>query len=112
MKKPGIIPRLQLLPPNQIDMLVRWLTEEGLTYAQARKRLLAEFNVQTSCAALSQFWHQVCEPRRFAQLRLAERAQAAAASGNKLLLQIEIYADAENKFRIRVSGPSAEGLTS
>jgi hypothetical protein len=105
--KPGMIPRLQQMEAEQVDTLVRWLAEEKLTYGQARIRLKSEFGVETSCSALSAFWQQVVAPRQWAKLVTAERAKTFVGE-SRLILEIQVRAEADNTLRITVSGPSAD----
>ena len=105
-RKSGIIPRLQQMPPAHVDALVRWLAEDKLTYDQARQKLKAEFGVETSNSALSTFWHQVVAPRQWAHLVNAERAKAFVGE-SKIILEIQVRAEADNTLRITVSGPGA-----
>ena len=108
MRKHGIVPRLQTLPAAQIDALVHWLSEENLTLEQARKRLKAEFGVSTGTSALSNFWHQVCVPRRFAKMREDERLRQEAEVGGKVLLRIEVRTEGQNGLSIVVTGGGAK----
>lgn len=100
------MPRLQQMQPGQIDSLVRWLVEEKLTYAQARSRLKAEFGVAVTLTAISHFWHEVVLPRRFSEAAAIERAKAFVGAG-RLLLEIQVRAEADNTLRITVSGGTA-----
>ncbi len=74
MKKPRSNSKLDQLPPNQREMLIRWLTEENVSYDDAKKRLKEDFNVSTSLGALSRFYATKCflmragEARAFAEL--------------------------------------------
>ncbi len=52
--------KLDALPENQREMLVRWFVEENVSYDVARERLRDDFNVATSNDALSRFWQQHC----------------------------------------------------
>ena len=68
-KKPRSDAKLLSLPPHYRDQLVRWLTEDNLSYAEARERLAKEFSVRTSLAALSQFYASACFSQRYSQAR-------------------------------------------
>lgn len=52
--------KLEALPDNQRDMLIRWFVEENISYDNARDRLREDFNVSTSNDALSRFWQKHC----------------------------------------------------
>ncbi|GEM_PF-4602689 len=52
--------KLEALPDNQRDMLIRWFVDENISYDAARDRLLEDFNVATSNDALSRFWQKHC----------------------------------------------------
>src|SRR5690606_3140356 len=107
MPKPSKIPLLLQLPKDQQDALFKWLTEEKLTYQEASRRLLKEFDVKASNSALSVFWGRVCEPRMWARQR---RAEAEAREG-KVLLNISVRVGANNNLEITVSGPASESVT-
>ncbi len=98
--KPGSIPLLERLPGAQKDALFRWLTEEHLTYAQAQARLRAEFDVKTTAASLSAFWHSVCFPRRAVELM---GTQASAVRG-KVLVEIKIRALEDSGLSVSIVG--------
>lgn len=72
-RKPRSDAKLLTMPPHQQDTLAGWLLDEGMAYKTARERLRDDFNVETSEAALVEFWRAVCAPRRL-------RRSAAAAS--------------------------------
>ena len=72
-RKPRSDAKLLNLPAHQQDALAGWLLDEGLSYKKAKARLHDDFNVETSEAALVEFWRHVCQPRRL-------RRSAAAAS--------------------------------
>jgi len=98
------------MQPGQIDALVKWLAEDKLTYAQARQRLKTEFGVVTTDSALSGFWQQVVAPRQWAKLVTAERAKVFVGE-SRILLEIQVRAEADNTLRITVSGPAAAATT-
>jgi hypothetical protein len=52
--------KLDRLPEDQFDLLVDWLSVEGITYAAAVDRLLEEFAVETSPSALTNFYRKHC----------------------------------------------------
>jgi len=68
-KKPRSDAKLKSLPPHQRDTLIRWLTEENLSYDQARERLYQDFSIKTSTGALSQFYASSCFTLRYSQAR-------------------------------------------
>lgn len=68
-KKPRSDAKLLGLPPHYKEALIRWLTEENLSYVDARARLKKEFSVSTSLAALSQFYTTQCFSLRYSQAR-------------------------------------------
>ena len=98
--KPSAIPRLEQLPAEQTAALVRWLTEDHLSYAQALARLKAEFSVKTSPAALSAFWHSVCVPRQAIERM---RRDMAAVKG-KVLVEIQIRSLPDRSLNVAVVG--------
>jgi hypothetical protein len=63
MNKRRIQSPLDRLPLHQKQTLAAWLTTggtqgTGITYREARQRILDEFGVKTSTAALSDFYHR------------------------------------------------------
>lgn len=105
MPKRGTIPKLEQLPESQKSALVGWLTNEGLTYTQAQHRLKSEFGVIACVSSFSAFYHNVCEPRRFA----ARAAQMDADTRiGRLLLQIDVRAMPDQSLSISVRGPAAQ----
>jgi hypothetical protein len=68
-KKPRSDAKLLSLPPHYREALIRWLTEENLSYADARDRLKKEYSVSTSTGALSQFYATQCFSLRYSQAR-------------------------------------------
>lgn len=111
MHKPGIVPRLQSLPLDQREALIKWLVEENLAYDKARARLKTEFGVQTSKSALSNFWTQVCEPRRFTDVMRAERERSTTVRPGRLILEIQMRVNSDNTLSISVSGPAIDSLS-
>jgi hypothetical protein len=68
-KKPRSDAKLLGMPPHYKEALIRWLTEDNLSYVDARARLKEEFSVSTSLAALSQFYTSQCFSLRYSQAR-------------------------------------------
>lgn len=81
MAKPRSDAKLKSLPPHQRQQLIRWLTEENLSYADARDRLWQDMGVRTSAGALSGFFASECFTLRYTQAReLADTVGEAMAS--------------------------------
>lgn len=81
MPKPRSDAKLKSLPPNQRDMLIRWLVDENVSYEKARERLREDFGVETSTGALSAFYSNECFTVRYGQARdLAETIGQAMTS--------------------------------
>jgi hypothetical protein len=83
VKKPRSDSRLLNLPEDQFQALVDWLLA-GSPYRVIKERLLKEFQVVTSNAALSDFWNTCAAPALLARRKRAvtladEVAQDAAA---------------------------------
>lgn len=74
MRKPRSDSKLLTLPEEQQAQLAEWLLA-GIPYHRARSLLKKEFGVNTSLAALSAFWEQVCTPGL-----LARRQQAVTTA--------------------------------
>lgn len=67
--KPRADAKLKSMPQAQQDLLCEWLTVENVTYAEARKRLAAQFSVKTSLASLSDYYSSVAVPWKYARAR-------------------------------------------
>jgi len=70
MKKTRSDSKLMNLPEDQQAQIVEWLLG-GLSYRVVREMIEKEFSLQTSFAALSGFWDQVCTPALLARRRRA-----------------------------------------
>lgn len=68
-KKPRSDAKLLGMPPHYREALIRWLTEDNLSYAEARDRLKKEYSVSTSTGALSQFYATQCFSLRYSQAK-------------------------------------------
>jgi hypothetical protein len=68
-KKPRSDAKLLSMPPHYKEALIRWLTEDNLSYAEAKARLKEEYSVNTSTGALSQFYATQCFSLRYSQAR-------------------------------------------
>lgn len=68
-KKPRSDAKLLGMPPHYQQALIRWLTEDNMSYVEARARLKEEYSVSTSLAALSQFYTTQCFSLRYSQAR-------------------------------------------
>ena len=79
-RKPRSDAKLKSLPPQQREMLIRWLLEENLPVREAVERLEQDCNVRTSRSAVSQFYTTEC----FA-LRSSEAKSFAEAVERELL---------------------------
>ena len=79
-RKPRSDAKLKSLPPNQREMLIRWLLDENLSYEKAVKRLEQDFNVRTSLRAISGFYATECF-----SLRSSEANDFAARVEKELL---------------------------
>jgi hypothetical protein len=51
---------LSNLPESSKQLVCRWLSEEGISYASARARIKLEFGVSTSMTSLSKFYNDFC----------------------------------------------------
>jgi len=51
---------LDLLPEEQFDLLVEWLSIEGLTYEQTSDKLAEEYGVEASVGMLWSFYQKHC----------------------------------------------------
>jgi hypothetical protein len=81
-RKPRSDAKLKSLPPNQREMLVRWLVDENLSYDQAVERLEKDFNVRTSVGALSAFYATECYSVRSSEAKeFAERVEQELLQG-------------------------------
>lgn len=80
-----------------------WLTQERVTYAEARRRILAQFGLQVGNGALSAFWQRVCEPRMWA----AKNQKDAETANGRVLLNITVRMSESNELQICVAGPAA-----
>jgi hypothetical protein len=81
MPKPRSDARLKSLPAHQREQLIRWLTDDNLSYADAKERLWQDMRVKTSTAALSQFYATECFTLRYSQAReIAETVGDAIAT--------------------------------
>jgi len=82
-KKPRSDSKLDSLPTKQKDELARWLTEENVSYEEARKRVGARFGVLVSSdSTFSDFYHSVALPWKYARSRGIADDFAKAAEGN------------------------------
>lgn len=68
-KKPRSDSKLDALLPEQREQLASWLTVENLSYAKARARVLKEFKITTSAAALVSFYSRFAAPWKYAQAK-------------------------------------------
>jgi hypothetical protein len=72
--------KLAKLAPEQKEMLQRWLVEENISYAKAKDRLFQDFNIETSEAALFDFYRRECFSLRSSQAKqFAEHVVATLA---------------------------------
>lgn len=83
MRKPRSDAKLLQMPEEHQAQLVEWLLS-GVPYHRAREMLEKEFGLNTSLAALSAFWDEVCTPALLARRQQAvttadELAQEARA---------------------------------
>ncbi|MDP2226790.1 MAG: hypothetical protein Q8J78_04880 [Moraxellaceae bacterium] len=68
MKKPRSDSKLDGLPPKQQAELSRWLTEENVSYEEARQRVHTRFGVLVSSdSTFSDFYHSSALPWKYAQ---------------------------------------------
>ena len=74
------------LPPERLQMLKGWLTEDKLTYDRVRERLKTEFGVSVCTSTISDFWKNHCAPARAAQNAVLDALNSPA--GKKLIVQI------------------------
>jgi hypothetical protein len=63
LRKPVPQPQLDRMPEKQRETLLKWLTEDALTYDEARKKLRTEFGVRVSPTTITVFWQRYCVPR-------------------------------------------------
>jgi hypothetical protein len=81
-KKPRSDSKLDSLPPKQREELSRWLTEENVSYEEARKRVGARFGVLVSSdSTFSDFYHSVALPWKYARARNFAGEMAALQDG-------------------------------
>lgn len=79
MKKPRSDAKLKSLPPEQREVLVRWLAEENISYDEAKERLRREYGVRTSTGALVNFYATCCWKRSSEHAReFSEQVREAA----------------------------------
>jgi hypothetical protein len=82
-KKPRSDSKLDSLSPKQKEELNRWLTEENVSYEEARQRVGARFGVLVSSdSTFSDYYHSVALPWKYARSRNMADEFAKAASGN------------------------------
>jgi len=73
MNKPRSDSVLDAMPENQREALEEWLFEENLSYADAQKRLLADFGVRCSRSGLCAFYQRTAEKRLLANIQESAR---------------------------------------
>lgn len=84
-RKPSAAGKLTALPPEQRELLIGWLVDENLSYADALSRVAIEFGVKTSVAALSNFYATQCFARRASEAQdFAESVVNAAEADHNL----------------------------
>jgi hypothetical protein len=97
----GTIPKLEQLPLEQSEALIRWLNVDNLTYAEARKKLLSDFGVKTCSSSLSKFYHARCLPRKWVT-DLARRGNGN--TDGRVLVEIRIRANPDQSLSVAVIG--------
>lgn len=75
--------KLDGLPPNQKEVLERWLFEENLGYKEALARLWQDFSVRSSRKALGVFYQRV------QQERMLEKVVSRAATANAVVKKFD-----------------------
>ena len=61
----------QTLPPQQREMVLKWLFDDGLSFKQALNRARKELGINASATSLRRFYHHWSEERHIANLALA-----------------------------------------
>lgn len=82
-KKPREDAKLKSLPPEQRELLCRWLTVDNISYKEARLRVKAQFGLHVgSDSTFTDFYHSVALPWSYAQSAGVADAFSQAAEGN------------------------------
>lgn len=79
MSKPKSNSVIEAMPQNQRDQLEAWLFEENISYKDAVKRLLADFEVRAVESSVGRFY------QRCAQLRMLDRIAQSRSSANAVV---------------------------
>jgi hypothetical protein len=103
-RKPRADAKLRNLPPDQRTKLTEWLVDDGLSYAEAKERLLEDFGIKTSIGAIGNFFALECQELRFrAARRVADRIGEMLEEAPNALDKATIAAAKQRAFDMAVA---------